>query len=140
MAEVPQSALSHSQYQVVCRHSCCGTVVLTGDDMKTAAIKTVDQARHRSCEGPGLTRMREFALDHTHYCRWLSVHIRDMTSLSVNHPNIHAKFRAGTFVMHKTRNKFSTMAIDQCHEQNNGAIKGSRGAVGLTANPAALRC
>ena len=59
VAEVPQSALSHSQYQVVCRHSCCGTVVLTGDDMKTAAIKSVDHARHRSCEGPGLTRMRE---------------------------------------------------------------------------------
>ena len=80
-----------------------------------------------------------FALDHTHYSRWLSVHIRDMTSLSVNHPNIHAEFRAGEFVVHKTRNKFSAMAIDQCHEQNNGAVKGSGGAVGLTANPAALR-
>ena len=80
-----------------------------------------------------------FALDHTHYSRWLSVHIRDMTSLSVNHPNIHAEFRAGKFVVHKTRNKFSAMAIDQCHEQNNGAVKGSGGVVGLTANPAALR-
>ena len=80
-----------------------------------------------------------FALDHTHYSRWLSVHIRDMTSLSVNHPNIHAEFRAGKCVVHKTRNKFSAMAIDQCHEQNNGAVKGSGGAVGLTANPAALR-
>ncbi len=80
-----------------------------------------------------------FALDHTHYSRRLSVHIRDMTSLSVNHPNIHTEFRAGKFVVHKTRNKFSAMAIDQCHEQNNGAVKGSGGAVGLTANPAALR-
>ena len=80
-----------------------------------------------------------FALDHTHYSRWLSVHIRDMTSLSVNHPNIHAEYRARKFVVHKTRNKFSAMAIDQCHEQNNGAVKGSGGAVGLTANPVALR-
>ena len=80
-----------------------------------------------------------FALDHTHYSRCLSVHIRDMTSLSVKHPNIHAEFRAGKFVLPKTRNKFSAMAIDQCHEQNNGAVKGSAGAVGLTANPAALR-
>ena len=80
-----------------------------------------------------------FALDHTHYSRWLSVHIRDMMSLSVNHPNIHAEFRAGKFVVHKTRNKFSAMAIVQCHEQNNGAVKGSGGAVGLTGNPAALR-
>ena len=81
-----------------------------------------------------------FALDHTHYSRWLSVHIRDMTSLSVKHPNIHAEFRAGKFVVNKTWNKFSAMAIDQCHEQNNGAVKGSGGTVGLTANPAALRC
>ena len=80
-----------------------------------------------------------FALDHTQYSRWLSVYIRDMTSLSVNHPNMHAEFRAGKFVVHKTRNKFSAMAIDQYHEQNNGAVKGSGGAVGLTENPAALR-
>ena len=80
-----------------------------------------------------------FALDHTHYSRWLSVHIRDLTSLSVNHPNIHAEFRAGKFVVHKTRNIFSAMAIGQCHEQNNGAVKGSGGVVGLIANPAALR-
>ena len=40
--------------------------------------------------------------------------------------------------MPKTRNKFSAMAIDQCHEQNNGAIKGSGVSVGLTGNPATL--
>ena len=57
----------------------------------------------------------------------------------MNHPNIHAEFRAGKFVVHKTRNKFSAMAIDQCHEQNNGAVKGSGGVVGLTGNSAALR-
>ena len=62
-----------------------------------------------------------FALDHTHYSRWLSVHIRDMSSLSVNHPNIHAEFRAGKFVVHK-KNKFSAMAIIQCHEQYSGAV------------------
>ena len=31
------------------------------------------------------------------------------------------------------------MAIDQCHEQNNGAVRGSRGAVGLIEHPAALQ-
>ena len=36
--KVPKSALAHSQYHVVCKHSCCGTVVLTGDDMKTATV------------------------------------------------------------------------------------------------------
>ncbi len=44
-----------------------------------------------------------FALDHTHYARWLSVHIRDMMILSVKHPNILEEFRAGNFVVHKTK-------------------------------------
>ena len=80
-----------------------------------------------------------FALDHTHYSRWLSVHIRDMVVLSEKHPPIYQEFNAGKFVVHKTSNKFSAMAIDQCHEQNNAGIKGSGGAVGLTENPGALR-
>ena len=33
----------------------------------------------------------------------------------------------------------SGMFIDRCHEQDNGAVKASDGAVGLTANPAAFR-
>ncbi len=42
-------------------------------------------------------------------------------------------------MVHKTRNKFSAMALDQCHEQNNAMVKGSGGAIGLTGNPGALR-
>ena len=42
-------------------------------------------------------------------------------------------------MVHKTSKKFSTMALDQCHEQNNAMVKGSGGAIGLTGNPAALR-
>ena len=80
-----------------------------------------------------------FALDHTHYSRWLPVHIRDMVVLAEKHPHVLAEFRAGRFVVHKTSNKFSAMAIDQCHEQNNATVKGSGGAVGLTDNPSALR-
>ena len=48
----------------------------------------------------------------THYSRWLSVHIRDTMSLSVNHPNIRAEFCAGKIVAHKTSHKFSAMVID----------------------------
>ena len=82
-----------------------------------------------------------FALDHTHYFRWLPVHIRDMNLLSEKHPAIFAEFCAGKFVVHKTSNKFSAMAIDQCHEQNNANIKDSAGgAIGLMTNPGALRC
>lgn len=80
-----------------------------------------------------------FALDSTHYARWLPVHIRDMTMLSILHPEIYEQFQHGQFVLHKTLNRFSGMAIDQCHEQNNAIIKGTGGAVGLTENPSALR-
>ena len=80
-----------------------------------------------------------FALDHTHYSRWLSVHIRDMTMLSEKQLGVLAEFKAGKFVIHKTSNKFSAMAIDQRHEQNNALVKGSGGAIGLTGNPGAQR-
>ncbi len=80
-----------------------------------------------------------FALDHTHYSRWLPVHTRDMTTLAEKHPNVLAEFKSGKFVVHKTRNKFSAMALDQCHEQNNAMVKGSGGAIGLTGNTGALR-
>ena len=76
-----------------------------------------------------------FALDHTHYSRWLSVHIRDMMMLSEKQPGVLTAFKAGKFVIYRTSNKFSAMAIDQCHEQNNPPVKGSGGAIGLTRNP-----
>ena len=58
----------------------------------------------------------------------------------MNHPNIYAEFRAGKFVVHKTiDNFFSGLAIDRCHEQDNGAVKAPNGVVRLGENPAALR-
>ncbi|XP_034062878.1 uncharacterized protein LOC117540355 [Gymnodraco acuticeps] len=88
-----------------------------------------------------LTQIRPwmFDLDYTHYSRWLSVHIRDMMTLAEKHPHVLAEFKSGHFVVHKTSNKFSAMALDQCHEQNNAMVKGSGGAIGLTGNPGALR-
>jgi len=81
------------------------------------------------------------ALEHTHYSRWLPVHTRDMGLLSESHPAILAEFLAGKFVVHKTNNKFSAIAIDQCHEQNNATVKDSVGeAIGLMTNPAGLKC
>ncbi len=81
-----------------------------------------------------------FALDRTHYSRWVSVHIWDMRTLSEKHPDILEQFKSGNFVVHKTRNKFSAMALDQCREQNNAMVKVSGGAIGLTGNAGALRC
>ena len=58
-----------------------------------------------------------------HYSRLLSVHMNDMTNLLVNHPNICAESQAGNIDKHTTSSKFSAMTIDQCHEQDNGAVK-----------------
>ncbi|KAH3872623.1 hypothetical protein DPMN_035842 [Dreissena polymorpha] len=45
----------------------------------------------------------------------------------------------GNLVVKKTNKRFSCMPIDQAHEQNNGIVKGSGGAVGLTDHPTAFR-
>ena len=76
-----------------------------------------------------------FALDHTNYARWTPIHIRDMKSLPVSIQE-HLK---NNWVISKSSNKFSSMPIDQAHEQNNASVKGSGGAVGLTESPVAFR-
>jgi hypothetical protein len=79
-----------------------------------------------------------FALDHTHYARWVPVHIRDMTTLHQRLPHVAKEFDQGSFIVRKTTRPFSAMAIDQAHEQNNKIVKGDGGAIGLMQNPRAL--
>ena len=78
------------------------------------------------------------ALDHTHYAGWIHVHLRDMISLPMKHPAVAREVRAGNFTVRNTKNVFSSIPIDQVHEQNNALIKGDGGAVGLNDNPSAL--
>ncbi|KAG7157210.1 hypothetical protein Hamer_G010061 [Homarus americanus] len=80
-----------------------------------------------------------FALDRTHHSRWLSVHVHDMQELPVKHPQLTREFEAGKFTLPKTKHAFSTIPLDQSHEQNNEMVKGEGGATGLTGNPQALR-
>ena len=75
-----------------------------------------------------------FALDHHNYARWIPVHIRDMPA-----PILKEFEENGHWVIRKATNRFSTIPIDQAHEQNNEVVKGSGGAVGLTENPSAFR-
>lgn len=79
-----------------------------------------------------------FALDHTHYSRWLPVHIRDMEVLDEELPSVAAEFRKGHFVVQKTHHTFSSIPIDQAHEQNNKIVKGDGGAIGLTGSSTQL--
>ena len=80
-----------------------------------------------------------FGLDHTHYARWLPIHLRDMYRLQDFAPDVALHFKQGKFVVNKTSKPFSSIPIDQAHEQNNALVKGEGGAVGLTENPSALR-
>ena len=45
----------------------------------------------------------------------------------------------GGFTVQKTAEVFSSIDIDQAHEQNNAMVEGDRGAVGLTKNPTTLQ-
>ena len=76
-----------------------------------------------------------FALDHINYARWLPIHIRDMRSIS---DSILEDFQR-CWVLQKTQNIFSSMPLDQAHEQSNELLKGAGGVIGMTENPATLR-
>lgn len=80
-----------------------------------------------------------FANNNYNYARWLSVHLKDMLCLEQTHPDTHLQFKNGKFVVFKSLRPFSSMAIDQAHEQENAIIKGEGGVVGVTEDPSALR-
>ena len=79
-----------------------------------------------------------FVLNHTNYGRWLPVHLRDMNALQQTAPGVFLQFENGLFTVHKSPRRFSAIAIDQAHEQNNGMTKADGGAVSLKENPSAL--
>ena len=64
-----------------------------------------------------------FALDHTNYARWLTIHVFDLISLPITHPDVYQQMLKGFFSFAKTKRPFSRMALDQVHEQNNEIIK-----------------
>ena len=59
-----------------------------------------------------------FALDHTNYSRWLSVHLVDMFQLEKLNTDIATAFKNGMFVVNKKRRKFSLTEIDHAPEQS----------------------
>ena len=78
-----------------------------------------------------------FALDHVNYARWVPIHLRDMIFLP---GAIKTEFeKEQHWVLSKTKNKFSSIPIDQAHEQMNKNIKSTGRVVGLAENPVAFR-
>ena len=80
------------------------------------------------------------AFDHYNYARWMSVHQFDMEMLHKTNPLVCQAFHAnGNFVAARTNSDFSSMALDQRHEQLNKDIKGDGGMVGLTEDEEKFR-
>ena len=72
-----------------------------------------------------------FAFKHYNYAGWLIIHVDDLMKLELVCPNDYKQFCSGNFVVRKTINPFSAIALDQAYEQNNAIIKEIGGAVGL---------
>ena len=68
-----------------------------------------------------------FALDHYNYACWLSVHLFDLLSRENSLPDIYQNFKDGYFSFEKSNRKFSSIALDQVHEQNNAVLKSVAG-------------
>ena len=66
----------------------------------------------------------DFALDHYNYSRWLTVYHFDLVNLEQQHPDVYENSCKGYFSFSKSCSEFSTMALEQLHEQNNEIIKG----------------
>ena len=66
-----------------------------------------------------------FVFDHVHYARWLTIHHYDMEMLNETNPAIYEEFDTNrNFTVKRTQNRFSSMALDQRHEQLNKDVKG----------------
>ena len=55
-------------------------------------------------------------------------------------PSVATEFVEGHFVVQKSHCAFSSIPIDQAHEQNNRIVKGDKGAISLTENSCQLLC
>ena len=61
-----------------------------------------------------------------------------MSSLSKTHPDVAKEFQRGKFVVAKSQRKFSLIAVDHYHKQNNGVMKDEGGIIGLTQDANSL--
>ena len=77
-----------------------------------------------------------FALDHMHCARWLTIHAIDLLHLLTQCPAVYNAFLREDFVTHKTTSKFSCLAHDHVHEQQNAIVKGG---VAISENGSALK-
>ena len=61
-----------------------------------------------------------------------------MKELPTKAPEVAQAFASGKFTIQRTDKPFSSIALDQAHEQINAMVKGEGGAIGLTESPDAF--
>ncbi len=102
------------------------------------SIREGDWNLHLACIRDMLPWM--FAYDRTNYSRYLPVYWCDMMSLRDVHPSTYEAFQAGDFVVQRSGNAFSQVAVDQTIEQTiNRDTKSKGGIVGFSLNKGAVQ-
>ena len=71
-----------------------------------------------------------FALDHNNYVRWLSVFVQDLEVAYGDNPELFSQLSSHLSVT-TTNAKFSRIAYDHKHENNNKCIKSTSGCINL---------
>ena len=79
-----------------------------------------------------------FSLDHFNYARWMAVFICDLKKRVAEKDDLYEKFKAGFFMVKKSKRRFSNIGFDHAHEQNNKIVKTDGGAIGILDSPAVL--
>lgn len=69
-----------------------------------------------------------FAMDHYHYARWVPVSLYDLAELEANDKTTYDQVERN-FTVKKTNSAYSSMGIDQAHEQANCKIKDVKGGL-----------
>ena len=76
-----------------------------------------------------------FALDYTHYTRWMSVFLEDLKRIPSKYPTVLEEFKRGYFSVKNSNPLFSNIGVDQAHKQNNKLVKIDGGAIEIFGNP-----
>ena len=70
-------------------------------------------------------------MDKYNYARWLTVHIFELITMHVKHPEVCENFKKRFFSFQKINKELSRMTLDQMHQQNNKEIKSAGGTTDL---------
>ena len=77
------------------------------------------------------------SLDHIHYAKWLPLFLEDLKKMSNESNPVLEEFNKWYFTVNKTDHPFSSMGVDQAHEQNK-VVKVDGGAIDILENEIAL--